>query len=333
MKFVKLFLLALVGIFVVFVFFVFLQFRAPGGATAQEQFVIGQQGVLEEEIIDKLASQGFITNKALFNLILDFKGWHGKMRPGGYLLSRELNAYEVAKILTGEPYRKWVVVPPGKRKEQVGLILKRAMDWPDTKMIDFIKNAPEGYLFPDTYLIAPGAEAKIAIRIMQTNFNENFSAELQKKLLDQNIRNDTAIKMASLIERESGGAEDKPIIAGIIWNRLNKGMRLEIDATVQYALAGELCGMSEKLNLDDCNFWPRLGAGVVRTVDSLYNTYLVKGLPPGPIASPSLASIEAVANSAETEALYYLHSPDKVIHTAKTFEEHRENIKQYLNLL
>lgn len=312
--------------------YIYSQIQSPGQSTTSEQFVVGQQKVLEEEIIDELAVRGFIKNKTIFNLILDFKGWHGKMRPGGYLVSRNLNVYEVAKILTSEPYRKWVIIPPGKRKEQVGLILKKALSWSDAKVADFIENAPEGYLFPDTYLIARDAEAKIAIRIMQTNFNGKFTSELQQKLLDQNIRNDTAVKMASLIERESGGDADKPIIAGILWNRLNKGMRLEIDATVQYALAGELCGMSEKRNLDDCNFWPRLGAGVVRTVDSLYNTYLVKGLPPGPIASPSLASIEAVANPAETEALYYLHSFDKVIHTAKTFKEHKENIEKYLNL-
>jgi len=83
-------------------------------------------------------------------------------------------------------------------------------------------------------------------------------------------------------------------------------------------------------SLDNFDFWPMLGSGVVRTIDSPYNTYLNDGLPPGPICSPGIASIKAVANSTETDALYYLHSSDKQIHIAKTYKEHLENIEKYL---
>jgi UPF0755 protein len=158
---------------------------------------------------------------------------------------------------------------------------------------------------------------------------------LQKELLSQNIRNDTAVKFASIIERESGSDEDKPIIAGILWNRLNKKMRLEIDATVQYAIGSKefsfLITNNQLLIPNDFSFWQTLGPGIVRTVDSPYNTYLNDGLPRGPICSPSIESIRAVANSIETEDLYYLHSSDKKIHTAKTYKEHLENIEEFLN--
>jgi len=153
-------------------------------------------------------------------------------------------------------------------------------------------------------------------------------------LLAKNIKTDTAVKFASLIERESGSLEDKPVISAVIWNRLAKKMKLEIDATVQYAIADEefnsLITNYQLLITDDFSFWPKLGAGVVRTIDSPYNTYRVAALPLGPICTPSLESLQAVLNPANTDALYYLHSSDKQIHTAKTYKEHQENIKEYL---
>lgn len=299
----------------------------------EEKRLVIPLGTNEEKILEILKEKDLIKNKKIFNLILTLKGWHGKIQPGAYLVSENLNAFELAKKLTAGPYQKWVVVPPGKRKEQVALILKEALGWNESLTLGFIRVAEEGYLYPDTYLINTDAEPKLVFQKMKNNFNEKFTEEIQKELLAQNIRNDTAIKMASLIERESGSREDKPIIAGIIWNRLSKKMKLEIDATVQYALATQkLEELEEKGTFfgKDFDFWPSLGPGIVRKVNSPYNTYIKEGLPPGPICSPSLESILAVIYPAETTALYYLHSPDKQIHTAETYEEHQQNILKYL---
>jgi len=312
----------------IFLGYFFFQFAPPGKSQEEERFVI-KIDTPEVEIIDELREKGLLRNKNIFNLILTLKNWHGKIESGAYQVSPNMNAYDLAKTLVSGPYQKWVVIPPGKRKEQVALILKKVLNWPDDMVFSFIRVAEEGYLYPDTYLINVDFDPSQVFQKLLGNFNEKFDAQLQKDLLAQNVRNDTAIKIATLIERESGGIEDKPEIAGIIFNRIARGMKLEIDATVQYAIASQQFAVSSKL-ASDFDFWPRLGSGIVRTIDSPYNTYLNKGLPPGPICSPSLESIKAVSHPAKTDALYYLHSSDKKIHTAKTLKEHEENITKYL---
>jgi len=313
-------------------FWIFLQFSGPEKVGEKERYLIGL-GTGQDQIIRDLKQKGFLKNEKIFELILSLKGQQGKIQPGAYQIAKSMNAYQLAGTLVYGPYQKWALIPPGKRKEQVGLILKRALDWPDPVAVSFINLAQEGYLYPDTYLINIDADPQEVILKLKGNFEEKFEATLQKELLEQNIRNDTALKIASLIERESGGDEDKAVIAGIIWNRLSKKMRLEIDATVQYALANQKCfpeGVIRISQLESCDFWPRVTGTDLRATQSAYNTYKNDGLPPEPICSPGLASIKAVVYPAETEAFYYLHSPDKKIHTAKTLKEHQENIEEYL---
>jgi UPF0755 protein len=300
-------------------------FRGPGKSPEKERFVIRLDSNEEQTVAD-LKEKGFLKSPWLFNLVLTLKNWHGQILPGGYLLSKSMNAYELAQALVAGPYQKWVLIPPGKRKEQTAVILQKALDWSDGIAQGFILAAEEGYLFPDTYLIDVDADPQEVVAKLRANFNEKFDAQLQKDLLAQNVRSNTALKIASLIERESGGEADKAVIAGIIWNRLNKGMKLEIDATVQYAITTE--NLKVNPNLED--FWSFLPGGLVRKINSPYNTYLHIGLPPGPICSPSLSAIKATVYPAKTDALYYLHSSDKQIHTAKTYKEHLENIKKYL---
>jgi len=313
------------------------QFSAPQNKSEVERFIVRME-TPESMAIDDLFKQGFFKNKNAFNFAINFVCWQKKtcpksgerIIPGAYQVSKNMNAFQLVKKLLLGPFQKWVIIPPGKRKEQVALILQKVFNWPFSLARSFSNIAEEGYLYPDTYLIDTDADPQQIIQKLKSNFNEKFDTKLQKDLLLQNIRNDTAIKIASLIERESGGKEDKPVIAGIIWNRLLKDMRLEIDATVQYAIASEKLDDSGLQILDDFTFWQILGPGIVRKIDSPYNTYLNEGLPPGPICSPGIESIRAVAYPVETDALYYLHSPDKKIHTAKTYKEHLKNIKKYL---
>lgn len=308
-------------------------FLGPGGNKEPERFIV-KPDTSQEQIIDDLAAKKYFKNKTVFKFFLNLTG--KEIASGSYLISGRMNAYQLAKVLTSPPYQKWVMIPPAKRKEQVALILEQALDWPKEQSIEFIKIAKEGWLYADTYLINTDYGAKDAYQKLYTTFNEKLSADLQKKLLDKNIRLDTAIRFASLIEREYGSEEDRSIIAAILWNRLDKGMKLEIDATVQYALSTENCQLGDPsiqnyTLLNTCDFWPHLSAGQTGSVESDYSTYANKGLPPGPICSPSIASILAVANPADTKALYYLHSADKQIHTANTYPEHLKNIRKYLN--
>ena len=257
--------------------------------------------------------------------MLSLKRKHNAIRPGGYNVSENMTAWQLADKLTSSPDMKWVVIPEGWRKEQIGELLAETFGWSDddldrwntsiTKMkIDYI----EGTYFPDTYLIpVSDSELDIANR-MTKNFDEKFSPYISQ-FAEQNIRWTTGLKVASIIQREAAGKNDMPLIAGILWNRLNSDMNLEIDATVQYARGKT-----------DTGWWAPVTAEDIKNIDSPYNTYKNKGLPPFPIDNPGLPAIEAVLHPAETDCLYYLHDRDRQIHCAKTLEEHQANIEQYL---
>lgn len=272
----------------------------------------------QEEIVARLKTENFIRSTGFFNFFTGLIKYPGTIEPGAYMLSRRYSAYQAADILLNHPYQKWITLVPGLRREQTAEKIAKKFNWNDARTKEFLSVAKEGYLFPDTYLLDVDYTGRQTAEKLMSTFNEKFDAKLQNDLLAQNVRNDTAIKIASLIERETGSDEDKSIIAGVIWNRLNIGMKLEIDATIQYAIG------------TPSDWWPPLAGKKLRTIESEYNTYTIKGLPPGPICNPSIESIKAVANPSETDCFYYLHDHNRQIHCAKTYEEHKENIKKYL---
>ncbi len=308
----------IIGVIVVLIASLFLivyQFSAPEKGAGEERMVINLT-TSESGLIDKLYSQGFIRSPLVFNIVLTIRGWKGKIGPGGYLVSKSMSAWELAEILVNHPYQKWVVIPEGLRKEEIAKIIKNGLNWTKDKEKEFLENSKEGYLFPDTYLLDLDFSGKEVADRMINKFNEK-AADLFLEAKENNIRNDTLIVLASLVQREAASEEEMPLIAGIIWNRWLSDIKFEIDATVQYAL-----GEPE-------NWWPIIKPADYK-VDSLYNTYLHKGRPPAPICNPGLAAIEAVIYSEETDYLYYLHDKDGQIHLAKTYEEHLENIDRYL---
>jgi UPF0755 protein len=286
-------------------------------SSEQIRFVVPLEAK-QEEIINRLKAENYVRSTRLLSFFLGLIKFPGSLEPGAYMLSRSMNTIQIADTLLNHPYQKWIILVPGLRVEQTAEKLAKKFGWSSEKTKEFLDNAREGYMFPDTYLLNTDYSGKEFAQRMTSNFNEHFDAQMQKDLLAQDVRNDTAIKIASLIERESGGDSDRAEIAGIIWNRLNKGMKLEIDATVQYAL-----GKPD-------NWWRSVTGSDMRSTDSPYNTYNVKGLPPGPICSPSLSSIKAAVYPAETDCFYYLHDHNKQIHCARTYEEHKENIEKYL---
>jgi len=299
-------------------------FGAPGSQEKKEVFTVGLKQD-ESQILDKLKSQGLIKNKLAFNLVLALKKKHDAMQAGGYNVSKNLTAWQLADKLTGDPDMKWVVIPEGFRKEQIGELLAKTFDWNDddlerwnteiTRMkIDYI----EGTYFPDTYLIPVSDSGLDMANRMTRRFDEQF-APYVSQFAEQNIKWTTGVKLASIIQREAAGKDDMPLIAGIMWNRLNSDMNLEIDATVQYARGKT-----------DTGWWAPVTADDIRNIDSPYNTYKNKGLPPYPIGNPGLDAIEATLHPAETECLYYIHDDNRQIHCAKTLEEHQANIAAYL---
>ena len=201
-----------------------------------------------------------------------------------------------------------VHVREGIRKEEVAELFAKHLDWDTSQKLAFAL-APEGRYYPGTYGISAGKNEEVMRALMQHRFErevENRIASSTRRAISLPV----ILKIASLIEREAGGKSDMRLISGIIWNRTWKGMALQIDATLQYAKGNQENG-----------WWPII-APEDKKIDSPYNTYLYKGLPPGPIGNPSLSSLEAAVTPIKNDYLYYLADRSGVTHYSATYAEH-----------
>ncbi|MFA6340792.1 MAG: endolytic transglycosylase MltG [Candidatus Paceibacterota bacterium] len=299
--------------------FYYLNFTAPERDSNPEQFNVPSSVKSSRELAGKLRSEGFIKSELGFRLIFS-----GPIDPGAYKLSKSISVFDIVRILKNQPYMKWVTIPEGLRKEEIADILSDALLWDSEKKNEWIEytgtdpNYFEGVYFPETYLIPLDESPKDVVKRMQAKFEEKFLS-YGKEAQRQNIKWTTLMKIASIVQREAASKDDMPIISGILWNRLLDNMKLEVDATVQYARGETAKG-----------WWAPATADDIRNIDSPYNTYKYAGLPPHPISNPGIDAISAVLYPEKTDCLYYIHGKDKVIHCAKTYEEHRENIKKYL---
>jgi conserved hypothetical protein, YceG family len=263
---------------------------------------------------------------------------------GAYKLSKSMDAWQIAKAIKDKPYMQWVVIPEGLRKEQIADILGDPLflNWSEKQKSDWVTEFTamqydyiEGVYFPDTYLIPVDETPLDVANRLRAHFEEKFSTYSQEAQ-KQNIKWDTLLKIASIIQREGIGKDDMPVISGVIWNRLLAGMKLQIDATVQYARDdvvhyGQAGSDTQPQNYSSAgDWWAPIKPEDIKNIISPYNTYLNKGLPPHPICNPGIEAIDAALNPAKTDCLYYLHDSNGQIHCAKTYEEHQANIEKYL---
>jgi UPF0755 protein len=276
------------------------------------------------EVSETLSDEHYIRNAEIFRWLFDIFAPNKKIRDGGYYLDRNMNAWQVFQNVIGPPDLLWVTLSTCLRKEQIGEILAAALGWDPVEQNEWNElyrdsnpEYVEGVYFPDTYLLPVDESVQaIAVRFID-RFNEKF-APLTDVAIQQDLQWTTILKIASLIEREAAGPHDMALISGIIWNRLNRGMRLEIDATMQYT-RGKIDG----------RWWAPIKLSEKRN-DSPYNSYLNTGLPPTPICSPGIAAIDAVLAPEETDCLFYLHDAESNIHCSPTYQGHVRNIREYL---
>jgi UPF0755 protein len=230
-----------------------------------------------------------------------------------------MKAEDIAKALTHGTLDEWITIIEGLRKEEIADIVAKKFDIPE---IEFIKLAPEGYLFPETYLLPTASSAETVIKKLTDTFNERYTSEMQSKGAALNLTKDQVVTLASLIEREARTEKDREIVAGILLKRLRADWPLQLDATVQYAL-----GYQPNIK----TWWKKDLTEDDLKIVSAYNTYTNKGLPPGPICNPSLSSLTAAVNAdPNTPYWYYLSDNRGVTHFAKTLEEHDANVRKYL---
>lgn len=312
----------IVSIFVLIFFTGFLIYKegtlpVNKNAKTSQIFVI-KKGESLNSIINNLSSSKLIRSRVVFYWVVKQLGIEREIQAGDFKLSQSMSAESIAKELTHGSIDVWVTVLEGKRKEEVAEIMSVEFGISET---EFNQLAKEGYLFPDTYLIPKAPSVEQIISIMENNFNNKYTASMRKKAQAKGFTDLELLTFASIIEKETT-LKDRKQIANILYKRYKENYPLQVDATVQYALGYQL---SEK------RWWKKFTTFEDLKYDSKYNTYKYKGLPPGPICSPSLSSINAILEATgDTAYMFYLHDTKGNSYFAKTYEEHLENTKKYL---
>jgi UPF0755 protein len=288
----------------------------------QAQFIVNPDETTDQ-VSDALKKEGFIRSRTTFNIALVGALKGKKIRPGGSQISASWVLWSGAGALARPPYLVFFTFPPGWRKEQIADKLAKTFSWTTAQKTEWINvdTAPsasfvEGVYYPDTYLI-PSDQSPLQVAQRFTDRFQQAFAESASEAQQQGIPWTDVITMASLLEREAAGAEDMPLIAGIMWNRLDNNMALQIDATLQYAKGTE------------GNWWP-IPTSADKYIKSPFNTYLHTGLPPHAIAEPGLGAIHAVLNPEPTDCIYYLHDPKGQIHCSVNYKGQLRNVNKYL---
>jgi UPF0755 protein len=286
--------------------------------TAPVSFTI-KRGETIRTIAERLQKQNLLRSSVAFFVLARFDGYADKIQSGEFQISPSLDLVSLINSLTHGTIDTRITIPEGWRDEEIALKLAKEFGIPEQ---EFLKVAQEGYMFPDTYLLPKEATASQIAYLMKKTFDSKVPASIFDKGKLKGLTKDQIVTVASLVEREAKSNEDRPIIASVILNRLNLGMKLDIDATIQYALgyqSNEKTWWKKDLTIEDI------------ALESPYNTYNNPGLPPGPICNPGLAVFQAIVNAPQTDYLYYISDPTGKVHPAKTIEEHNANISRYLN--
>jgi len=283
------------------------------------------EGVTYSQGISILKQEGMVHNKLIFLLLGRITGIERKLRAGFYNINTSMTPLEIFnRLRKGMIMEYSVTFPEGATLDDIRLNLKmnRLIDdssWQIVKDKDFLQflkiDAPslEGYLFPDTYNFAKGAEPTTIFSIMVQRMRDKFDAAMRKRAEEMRISEREILTIASIIEKEAAVDRERPLISAVLYNRLKKGMRLQMDPTVIYGIRKISLGITKE---DLRRHTP-------------YNTYVISGLPPGPIASPGLKSILAALYPARVNYLYFVSKNDGTHFFSATNAEHAQAVMLY----
>jgi UPF0755 protein len=299
------------------------------GFSGTEQFVDIPQGAGSAAIGDRLIAGGVIRDRFTYRLALWMSGHGRRLKAGEYRFERAMTPFEVIDtIARGDVYVIHVTFREGLTIAEMSKVFESHGLGDASAFVEAAKNAAlvreldpgakdlEGYLFPETYALPRKTDADKLIRLMVAGFEHVFTPELRQGAAARNLSVRQAVTLASIVEKETGRAEERPLIAAVFMNRLKMGMALQTDPTIIYALqrSGRYDGNLHKEDL---------------SLDSPYNTYKFTGLPPGPIASPGAASLEAAVHPADATYLYFVSRNDGSHAFASTLDEHNRNVQKY----
>lgn len=296
-----------------------------------EKFFLIEKGEGFREISSNLEEEGFIKDKFFFEVYSVFKREARSLKAGEYLLSTSMNIPEISrKFVSGEVVEEEITIIEGwNLKDIVGYLEEKEVVSPEdflkitdsdfSEEYDFLSDKPknlglEGYLFPDTYSMNRGVSSEEIIKAMLDNLNLKLTLDLKEEIFNQKKTIFEVITMASLVEKEVKGIEDKKIVAGILWKRLEMRIPLQVDATVIYVTGKKNTRVSREET----------------KIDSPYNTYKYRGLPLGPICNPGFESILSSVYYEDSDFLFYLSTPEGKTIFSRTLEEHNIAKEKYL---
>lgn len=263
-----------------------------------------------------LADAGAVHSATALQMVILAQFGDGGVKAGIYQFDTPLGTIAVARALVGGTHGVPLVrvtIPEGLRNAQIDAIVSERIPTITAGEFETYAAGQEGYLFPETYHVPEEYTAEALVALMAETFREELD-ELAPTIAASGHSEEDIVIMASILEREANSPESMGLVSGILWNRMDAGMRLQVDASFAYLLDKT----SEEVTLDDL------------AIDSPYNTYRYAGLPPTPIANPGRAALEAAAHPTPSPYLFYLTAPNGTFHYAETFAEHEENIERYL---
>ena len=299
------------------------------GYQGAEQFVEIPQGTGSLGIGERLVSAAVVRDMPTFRTALYMSQQGRHLKAGEYRFDRAMTPFEIIdKIARGDVFVVTVTFPEGQTIAEMAKIVEAHGLGTAAAFVQAAKDAAlihdldpaakdlEGYLFPETYALPRRTDAARLVGMMVARFKKVFTPELRQAASARNMTTRQAVTLGSIVEKETAKAEERPLVAAVYTTRLRIGMPLQCDPTVIYGLvkAGRYDGNIHKQDL---------------SFDSPYNTYRYPGLPPGPIASPGRASLEAAVHPADADSLYFVSRNDGTHAFARTLEEHNRNVQQY----
>ncbi len=292
-------------VFIFLILFFFLLFSGFFALADEEQLFSVEKGQNVFQIGSNLEKEGLIKSRLFFDFYVLITGNARKLRAGEYFLSRSMTTRAIArKIISGDIAVTTLTIPEGWTLSQIEELL--GFKLPGENL--------EGFLFPDTYKFPARVSGEEVVKIMRENFERKLTKDLREEIEKQGKTIFEMVTMASMIEKEVRKKEDKELVSGILWKRLENNMPLQVDATIIYIMGEK----TKRVSVEDTQ------------IDSPYNTYKYRGLPFGPISNPGLESILASVYPESSEYWYYLSTPEGETIFSRTLLEHNLAKAKYL---
>ncbi len=298
----------------------------PFNVSSPEKIFTIKPGQSLTSIANNLEKEKLITNQIYFKLFVRYKKSGKNLQAGEYLLSGSKSPVQILDILLKGKVKLYrITIPEGLNIRESALLVEKASFCKKEAFIELCKNRSfiisldikstslEGYLYPDTYFFPKHASCETIISTMISHFKAVFHSEWESRARELNHSTHEIVTLASIIEKETGDASERPLISSVFHNRLKKNMRLESDPTVIYGIK---------------NFDGNIKRKHLKMLTP-YNTYQIKGLPIGPIANPGAKAIEAALFPVQSDYLFFVSKKDTTHKFSKTIQEHNRAVRKY----